>query len=270
MAVIKYRQVLQEAPDSEQRERILLQLGNCFFNEQFRSLHDAHEAYLRYTIEYPQGFYIDEAQRSLDRIRAILANRDEVDRAQKEVAAKTVEELTKLIEQNPYDADLSLRLGNALWELERYDEAVKAYLKSTEINAWLQEHDLIRKRLMVNEDGDVIPVTPEKERELERESNPLIVSNLNEYHSRLKATRDGQAGEVFYNVTGIVHNRGSQFLRRAEVEVRFYNAAREILDVKVAQVGNMPPGAIRGFSLRATNYDNIYNITSYEAIPHWE
>jgi tetratricopeptide (TPR) repeat protein len=267
LAAVGYQRALDWPRDFADRQRVLLQMGRCFYNEQIQSLHDAQAAYTSYLAQYPRGTYSDEARLNLERIQAIIYNRQLSIKARETETVKTVEGLRLQIQQRPYDADLHFALGNALWEMKRYDEACGAYLKSIEINAWLREHDLIKARLSTNEKGEVVPVTPALQMQIERERNPLVISDLHDFRSR-PILEYYSASEAFYNVTGMVRNQSSRYLRGVVVEVRFYNASRSILGVERAQVGNCPPGAMRGFSVRASSADNIYNISSYECLAY--
>jgi tetratricopeptide (TPR) repeat protein len=267
LAAIGYQRALEWRRDFADRQRVLLQMGLCFYNEQIHSLHDSQAVYSYYLAQYPRGTYSEEARLNLERIRAVIYNRQLSIKARETGAVKTVEGLRLQIQQRPYDADLHFALGNALWEMKRYDEACRAYLKSIEINAWLREHDLIKARLSTNDKGEVVPVTPALRMQIERERNPLVISDLHDFRSR-PILEYYSASEAFYNVTGMVRNQSSRYLRGVVVEVRFYNASRSILGVERARVGNCPPGAMRGFSVRVSSVDNIYNISSYECLAY--
>jgi len=112
-----------------------------------------------------------------------------------------------------------------------------------------------------------VPVTPALQMQIERERNPLVISDLHDFRSR-PILEYYSASEAFYNVTGMVRNQSSRYLHGVVVEVRFYNASRSLLGVERAGVGNCPPGAMRGFSVRASSADNIYNISSYECLAY--
>ncbi|HUT23379.1 MAG TPA: FxLYD domain-containing protein [Sumerlaeia bacterium] len=263
VAAALYRQALEDYPEGEKRERIYVQIGRCFYNDQVQSLHDAQAAYSGYLERYPQGVFRQEVTDELTRIRMVRANREEEVRRKYDQAEGDVEKIQAALNEQPYDAELHLRMGHALWELERYDEALQHYLKSQEINAALKEYDLLKKRMMVDEDGKIVPLTPDAARQIEREQKPLIIFGVNEYKSRIGRGVLG-AREVYYNVQGMVRNQSSRLLRNVAIEVVFLNPAREQLDVQRSYVGDLPPGAVRAFGVQARRYDDIYNIAGYE------
>lgn len=269
-SAVLYEQLVDKYPEGKTRQRMMLKIADCMYLYNIQptarhapALHDAASVYLDYLEQYPQGEYRKDAQQGLERIRAIQANRDQRAQQRLEQIADDVEKLKKAIAQNPYNAQLHLRYGNALWKLERYDEAVDAYLKSQEIDAALKEFELIKNRMTVDEKGRVQPITPEMRRQIEREANPLVIFEVNDYQSNLPrdffAVRD-----VYYNVIGKVLNQSSRHLNNVLVQVDFYNAAHQLLDSKTVSVGNMSPGAVRVFNVKATNYDYLDNIRSYE------
>jgi tetratricopeptide (TPR) repeat protein len=263
VAAALYRQALDGCPEGETRERIYVQIGRCSYNDQVQSLHDAQAVYSEYLERYPQGVFRQEIADELARIQMIRANREEKVQRKYDQAEGDVEKIQAALNEHPYDAELHLRMGNALWELERYDEALKHYLKSQEINAALKEYDLLKKRMMLDQDGKVVPLTPDVARRIEQERNPIVIFGVNEYKSRLEQSVFG-AREVYYNVQGMVRNQGARLLRNVAIEVIFYNPAHEQLDAQRCQVGDLPPGAVRAFGVQARRYDDIYNIASYE------
>lgn len=269
LAAVNYRRAIEMSRPGAERERLIMQLASCFYNDTVQSLFDAESVYRDYLTEYPQGYYVQEARQSLERIRAIQANRLHSQDERIRAAEMDEAQLRGLLEESPYDAQLHVQLGNALWAQKRYDEACQAYLRSMEINAWLEQHEVIRSRVGRNAQGEAIALTPDLLREREVTEQPLVITDLHEYLSR-QNRGENTAEKVFYNVQGLLRNRGPKRLHYVEVEVRFYNAGNDLLDVQRVRLGTMPPGAIRGFEVRGRNYDNIHNITRYECIPQYE
>jgi tetratricopeptide (TPR) repeat protein len=263
LAAVNYQRALESQGEFSDRQRVMLQVGRCFYNEQVRSLDDAQDAYSRYLEQYPNGAYAEEARLNLERIRAIIYNRLQTIKAREALTTKTIDGLRAQIQQNPYNADLHLALGNALWEAKQYDEACAAYMKSIEINAWLREHDVVKARVAKDEKGKAIALTPGLLLRNERERNPLVISDVHDFRSR-PVLEYYSASEAYYNVTGMVRNQSSRDLRSVVVEVRFLNASRQILGVERANLGSFPSGAMRGFSVRVSSVENIYNISTYE------
>ena len=268
-----YRRLLAKYPDSPARQEMMLKIGECFFNDQIHSLHDARIAYLEYLEAYPEGFYTDEARKNLQLIDAKMNGRQRAVETRLDRVAENIKKIETAIAEDPDNADLynsadlHMRLGDALWKLERYDEALEAYLKARELNPALAEHERIRQRVGAGPDGKPIAVTPAKRKEIERDLNPLVVFDDHAYTSR--GSKDVfTAREIYYNVQGLVRNQSSRPLRGVVVEVRFHDAARNQLDVQRRAIGDIPPGSVRAFGVQATRFDNIYNVAGYECFAY--
>ncbi len=264
-----YKRVLDVHPEVPQRERILYRIGRTLYNDQIQLLDEARRAYGRYLSEYPDGTYTSEARAALRRIEAVERNRIQEVRSRLDRVAQDINNLQEAIEADPYNADLYVSKGNALWKLGRYDNALEAYLHAQQINAALKEYDLIKRRVMVDSEGEAVPLTPDLQQQLDREDNPLVVFNTTSYNSRAADKRGyNTPREVYYNVQGLVRNQSSHSLDSVLIEVRFLNAAGRQIDVQTQSIGSMPPGAVRAFGVQASRFDNIYNISDYRCFAY--
>lgn len=268
-----YRRLVEKYPDGPVRQEMMIQIGRCFFNDQVKSLHDARMAYMEYIEAYPGGAFVNEARESIQSIDNVHAIRKTTYEMRVGALAKKIETIKNQIQRDPdnstlyNNAELYYTLGNALWKLKRYEEAVDAYLKCQELHPPYKDEALIAQRMAVDADGNIVPLTPEIQEEIARERNPLIVFDDYAYNSRM-ANDFLSAREVFYNINGLVRNQSTRNIRNVLVEVRFFNAAKQILDVQREHIGTMPPGAIRAFGVQSSRYDNIYNISSYECVAY--
>jgi tetratricopeptide (TPR) repeat protein len=264
-----YERLAQNTSDSLTRQKMMLQMGKCYFNEQVRDFHDARIAYLQYLETYPNGQYVAEAQQRLAEIDNAQKQRNQRAEVKLEQVAQEIETIKAAIQADPRNdnlynnADLYLKLGNALWRLQRYDEACDTYVRGCELNAALRGNVILRERLTTDATGRVVPVTPERRSEIERERQPLVVFNDSAYKSRLNNDLYS-AREVFYNVTGLIRNHSARELHGVVLEVRFFNSNRDLMDTQSVEIGDIGPGAVRTFLARATSYDNLYNIVRYE------
>ena len=266
LAQAQYQHLASRYPrGNPTHEEILMHIGPCLYNDQVQSIHDARMAYVNYLELYPEGKFAKEAIERIEGLNAIQANRDRVQQTQAQNLDVDAERLQDAVKHDPYNADLYKALGDALWKTQHYQEACEAYLKSQKINAALKEDAIISQRLAVDENGKIVPLTPELAEETQRVKEPLIIplETLHEYKSRSLSDVDS-AREVYYNVTGLVHNRGRRNMDNVVVEIRFLDSMGRMLDVKHTGVGRMPSGSFRAFSVQADRYDNIYNIARYE------
>ncbi len=224
---------------------------------------------MEYLEEYPGGAFSEEARRNLDRIDNIQNFYRTTYDMRMGALAERIEKIKKQIQDDPDNADLYnnanlyFTLGNALWHLNRYDEAVQAYQKCQELDPQFIEDEKIISRVAIDTEGNMVPLTPEVRREIDRDRNPLIIFDDHAYNSRMSEDFLS-ARQVDYNVTGLVRNQSDRNLRGVMVEVRFLNSARQLLDVRYEHIGNLGPGAIRAFGVQSNRYDNIFNISTYE------
>ncbi|MCJ7795771.1 MAG: FxLYD domain-containing protein, partial [Thermoleophilia bacterium] len=267
-----YARLIEEYPDGRTRQKLMLKMGRCSFNEDIRSLHDARMTYMEYLDAYPEGHYAKDARDNLLAIDFAQAERQRMVEIRQGKVAKRIEEIQEAIKKDPENtnlygnADLHLQLGNALWNLGSYDEACKAYLKSCQIDPTFKENDLVKRRVVFDEKGLAIALTPNRRQAIAREMYPLVVFDTYDYTSRMTRSLYN-AGQAYFNVTGFVRNQSAREIKGVVVEVRFYDPGRKLLDSVNVHVGNMRPGTVRPFRARATSFDNLYNISRYECYP---
>ena len=263
-AIAKYQRLSLHYPDEKKRQYFHMQKGRAFYL--LRSYHDAEDTFREYLKIYPEGLYVDEAETYLVKIRSLRAEKERSYKLQREQIEGDVRLLRKILEQDPYNAQVHYQLASKLWDLEEYNEAAKHYLKAGDIDAALKETELIQNRLMIDANGNAVPITPERQKEMEQEKNPLVVFDVHSYEQRMKPEFFG-AGKAFRVVAGKVRNQSSRVLRDASVSVNFYNIRHEILDTQSYNIGSMGPREVRAFLVNGQNFDNIYNIDHFECLP---
>ena len=268
-AAAYYESLLDQYPEeTDGYQHILFQLGLSHYL--VGSLDEANVVFRRYLQSYPEGEYAQLAlryrekialQQSPDRVREELLGRARSDEAQ----------LRRLLQEHPNDSSLLVALGNLLYDTGRYEEAVDLYHRALRIGAAHQERQLISERMMLDEDGRPVPVTPEMLRRIERERRPLVIYNTRDYRSRERTGSNGGGGSfAFYNVTGMVRNQSSRILHNVMLELTFFNNVNQIEDVTHVYIGTLAPGDIRAFRAAAGNFDTVDNIDDYAIIAHWE
>ncbi|MBN1901501.1 tetratricopeptide repeat protein [Candidatus Sumerlaeota bacterium] len=265
-AVTKYQYLFHHHPESDKKQYFLFQKGLSLYL--LRSYHDAEKTFKEYLDLYHDGLYQAESNAYLTKIEALRAEREKNYVLQREEIKGNVDLLRLMVERNPYDAQVHYELANHLWDLGDYNEAAKHYLKAGEIDAALKESELIKNRLMINGQGDVIPITPALQRELEREKNPLVVFDVHSYQQRTKPDYLG-ASKAFQTVSGKVRNQSKQAIHRVSIAVNFYNVRHELLDTQNFYVGTMGPQEVRAFLVKGQNFDNLYNIDHFECLSYY-
>jgi tetratricopeptide (TPR) repeat protein len=271
LAAARYESLRDGYPAVGRRQELFFQLALAYYLA--GSVHDARQAFERYLAEYPDGRYADNAGQYIEKI-ALRQTEAPVRAEAIERARDDERQLRALLEGHPHSADVLVALGNLLYSLGRYDEAVGYYDQALKVGAAQQEWALIEERMMLDESGRPMPVTPEQLDALERDRRPLVVFNTREYGGRNRSATglDGTgAGDVvFQHVSGMVRNQSSRLLYNVEVEVTYLNVANQVQDVARRRLGTMGPGEVRAFRVQSTHYDSRFNIADYSVTARWD
>ena len=260
-AVAKYTHLIKNHPDSEKRQYFMVEKGRALYL--LRSFHDAEKTFRQYMRLYPDGLYRAEAEAYLTKIQVLRSQKEQSDQLVRETIKDDIKVLKEMLKRDPYNAHLHYNLANKLWNLEKYEEAASYYLKAAEIDAALQESELINNRLMIDENGEVVPITPDIQQEIEKEKNPLVIFDTHQYQQRNRPDTLG-VSKSFQTITGKVRNQSQNVLRNVSVYVEFYNMHHEILDTQSYYVGTMAPREVRAFLVKGRNFDTIDNIDHIE------
>ncbi|MCL5269822.1 MAG: FxLYD domain-containing protein [bacterium] len=266
LAASRYESLSDRYPDSLMRERLMFNQGMSLYK--ISSFNAARDAFVKYVNEYPSGRYVADARDYLRKIDVYMSMASPAQAEAIEQAKADLVKLNQLKIEHPNDPKVFTALGNLYWEMGDYNEAVRNYYEATSLDAAYKEKELIKGRMMITAKGEAVPITPEQLKKAEADANPVVVFNLHEYKSR--DTEEFLGGNKrYFNVTGMARNQGSKPLANVEIEVVFNNSQHQVQDSKVVRVGAMAPGDVRAFRAEASSYDNLYNITSYNCIPHW-
>ncbi len=268
LAAARYESLRDRYPETSLREDITFRQGMALYS--VASYHDAHDVFVDYLAEYPRGRYLADTKDCLRKID-VLMSRSTPAEAKKLQAAKenaNLDVLNKLLVEHPTDWRVLEAIGDALWKLGNYDEAIASYYKAHSIASAYEERELNNGKLVLDCDGKPIAVNPRILEQMEIERQPVRVYALHAYTSRGKTKKVG-ADIQFYNLTGSVRNQGTRLLHDVEVQVLYKDVAGNILDVDYVTIGTLGPGEVRAFLSRADDYDNLYNIVDHEAEVHW-
>jgi len=266
-AITKYEYLSINHPDLKKRQTFLMKKGLSLYL--LRSYHEAEKAFRDYIALYPDGVFRAESEAYLTKIEALRSEKERNYVLQREQMKGDVQLLTQMIERDPYNAPVHYDLANKLWELGKYNEAAQHYLKAGEIDAALKESDLLKNRLMINASGEVVPITPERQKDMDREKNPIVVFDVNSYYQRGKPDYLG-ASKSYQTVAGKVRNQSKNTLHQVSVTVNFYNIQHDLLDTQSYYVGTMGPREVRAFLVKGQNYDNLYNMDHFECVSSYQ
>ena len=261
-ATAKYLLILQQEPNRPQAEEARFRLGECYFH--MRAYMDAGAQFQRYLSDYPDGAFANDARQYIAKLRGIEEEeRQKAELRKKEMLAR-LKHWRDVSQREPDDAEALVQVGHALWDLEEYEDAAREYLRAIKLDTEKRHDRLISSRLSFEEDGTVTVLTPAELERRERERNPIVVSNTHAY----RGGRDIFTYEPrWFIVTGQVVNRSSGTVRDVGVLVTIFDFAGHVLDSAGYRIGAMRPGQVRAFSVRFTNFENIYNIDRYECEP---
>jgi len=266
-AITKFEYLSINHPDPQKRQAFLMKKGLSLYL--LRSYHEAEKAFRDYIALYPNGMYKAESEAYLTKIEALRSEKERNYVLQREQMKGDVQLLTQMLERDPYNAQVHYDLANKLWELGKYNEAAQHYLKAGEIDAALKETELLKNRLMINGKGDTVPITPELQKELDREKNPVVIFDVHSYYQRGKRDYLG-ASKSYQTVAGKVRNQSKNTIQKISISVNFYNLQHDILDTQSYYVGTMGPQEVRAFLVKGQNYDNLYNMDHFECVPSFQ
>lgn len=268
LAATRYESLSDRYPPGPRREQMILRQGISLYS--ISAYHEARDVFLNYLSENPRGLYSQDASVYLNKIDVLMSSDGLVEQAAIDAAKADLNQLQQLRMKHPHDPHVPYAIGNLYYEMGNYDEAVRYYYVAASLDATYKEKALIKERKFIDETGQWHAVTPAETKRMEREKNPLVVFETHSYTERdHNSILYNDAQKRFFQVTGLIRNQSSRLLDNVAIEVRFENAVHQILDVQNVNVGSLGPGEVRAFQAAADNYDDLYNITSYETLPRW-
>lgn len=263
-ALVTIENVLDRMGASPEREELVFIRADSYF--QLRNFHDAAPAFDRYLEEYPEGRYRAIVTQAQIRLPAEQSEPQSAAAERLEAARRDLDQLLALEREYPRDPQIKYLIGNLHYQTGDYRRAGRAYFAAQSLEAAYKEKDLIRERLYIDAAGQPQAMAPADLARLAREREPLVVFDVYPYRERGDDSLNARL--VYANVSGKVRNQGERTLHDVALEVRFQNAAGDVLDVEIVPIGTLPPGGVRAFLASAHHYDNLFNITRVEVIPN--
>ena len=263
-AATAYENLLGRYPESGRREKMLFNLGLVYFRMQ--DYHDAAETFLTYRERYPDGRYFEESALNITRVQVAAAEPHPETQELLERSKDQLEQLLDLEQTYPANAQVKYYLGGAYYTLEEFNMAAQKYNEAVTLDAAYHEKELIENQMYVNEDGVFAALTPEVRERLRKDRDPVVVYDVNKYFSSNRLSQWTPSADSVI-VTGLVRNQGSETLRNVQLEVRFLDAVRKILDVKFVNIGVLAPETVHSFIVQGARYDTLYNIREVQIIP---
>lgn len=269
LAAARYEALQDQYPDTPIRQDLIFRQGIALYSTS--AYHEARIAFLDYLDEYPHGQNVADVEDYVRKIDLLMSKATPA--AAKSLAdaraRSDLDELFSLLVEHPTDARVLEAIGDTQWKLGNYDTAIDYFYKANQIASTREERSLNNGKLILDGDGQPIPVTPKILESMDVKRHPLRVYGLHTYTSRNQSSDQG--GDLqFYNLTGSVRNQGKELLRNVEVEVIYEDIGANVLDVDYVKIGTLGPGEVKTFLSRADSYDNLYNIVDYNVEVHWE
>jgi len=279
---------LETRPSQEfRRDTILFQKGECLIG--LNAPAEATLAFQTIYEHYPQSEYKMDAGKRLADLqrkggeRMTRAERMKAQATERlEAARKT---LTGGILNSRETVPYLLQAADALWILERYEEARDVYVEALNLEPSLRENSSVRGRLLLPSDSaaasgggilgwlrgtetaaapldpsKVLPLTPQASVVWPDGRKPLIAYNTTLRWRRYKEDQRARLAIV----TGNVKNQSSGKVGPARVEVTLLNTRMQILDVAYADVAALAPSATAAFRVQMGPFDDYENVTDYE------
>lgn len=250
-------QIIGKYPRSRSALDARYWLGVSYYN--IRGYQDAISLFQEYLAAAPHGEFAEDSARQIAKIRKEYTD-------QFGSPAKLDEEINALWDQvkaEPLNYKSKWDLAGLLWKRGDYDMAGELYANIVTQYPEYATDSRLRNRIEFYSDGSYMLLTPDEKQKRSIEQEPLLVRNLNSFRSgRDLFTRE----ERFYVVSGQTSNRGDSILYGVRVNVTIYGFGNIIYDTNTINIGRLNPGEARAFSVRFSNFDNMNNITRYEAI----
>lgn len=268
LAAARYESLKDQYPETPIRQDLLFRQAVALYS--VASYYEAKDVFGEYLEEFPHGTYRDDAEDHIRKIDVMMSRATPVE-AKKLEQAKAKNDLNvlmKLMKDHPNDWRVLDAIGDTYWKLDEYEKAVEYYYKANRIASTYEERELNNGRLILDDEGNPVPVNPQVLEKFEVERQPVRVYGLHTYKAR--NLRDENGGDIqFYNLTGSLRNQGERLLLNVQVEVVYRDIANNILDVDRVKVGALGPGEVRSFLSTADNYDNLLNIVDQEVEVFW-
>jgi tetratricopeptide (TPR) repeat protein len=287
-----YRSLESRESQSFRRDTILFRIGECFLNMNDPAPAEARLTYVELRENFPDSEYVIDVDNRISE----LANRGErmleMRRLLKEEAQRRLREVRRelsAMESTGIEDDLRAahwltQAAEALWDLERYEDARDAYVAAINLNLELRYDPRIQGRLIFPPEASgtpilswlmgqqkspeplnpstVIPRTPQGELRWPGGQPPLVI-----YNTTLRYDRAKEDPRVRYAiVTGQVKNVSNYVVNRATVEVTLTNIRDQVLAVSSSQkLPRLEPKGTAAFRVRLGPFDDYENIASYSA-----
>ncbi len=265
-AAASYILVLQEESSGPAAEESRFRLGQCYFY--MRSYLEAGTQFQRYLSDHPTGAFAANSKQYVGELREMEERERVQDKMREREIRIRLEHWKAVAKSEPDNAEAAVQIGHALWDLNEHESAAREYVRGIDLDPDVIYGKLLSQRISFNDDDTVTVLTPEEIAQLEKERNPIVVFNTR--------ARPGGGRSLFsseprwYIVTGQVVNGSSQTVRGVAVLVTIKDFAGHVLDNTEHRIGTVRPRQIRAFTVKFSNFENIYNIDRYECEPVFE
>lgn len=256
-------QVIQKYPHSDASMDARYWLAVAYYN--IKSYRDAINLYEEYLHASPHGRYAEE---SAQRIAELRKEYTEEYGSPGELDA-SITGLWDKVKEEPANFKAKWELADLLWKRGDYDMAGELYANIIEKYPTYATDVRLKERIEFKPDGSYTLLTPEERQKRAIEQEPLIITNLNDFRAGTDvggSQRDYYRQQNYYVVTGQAHNRGDSVLYGVQVNVTVYGFGNMIYDTSTVNIGRLNPGEARAFVVRSSIFDDIENVTRYEAI----
>ena len=256
-------QVIQKYPYSDASMDARYWLAVAYYN--IKSYRDAINLYEEYLRSSPHGRYAEESATRIAELRKEYT--EEFGSPGQLDAAITT--LWDTVKAEPANYKAKWELADLLWKRGDYDMAGEIYANIIEKYPTYATDVRLKERVEFKPDGSYTLLTPEERQKRAVEQEPLVITNLNDFRAGSDVGAGERAyytGQNYYVVTGQAHNRGDSVLYGVQVNVTIYGFGNIIYDTSTVNIGRLNPGEGRAFVVRFTTFDDIENVTRYEAI----
>ena len=242
--------IFTAAAQTEEFYQVRYRMGLChFFLEEYG---DAEVIMQEILQAKPDFTFADKAREIMNKSQEKLAQASQQREQEQKNYERDIAKLEALIEENPEEAGYHAQLGDLYWQTARYSEAVEQYEKAAQIDPRYLQTDRYRERVRIDQSGDYQVRNPLLRDQ--SQSDRVVIQN----HNLQVFERENWLGtQEFVRITGEVINTGVRDVSNVQIEGTIFDFFERIQGTKVIDLGALPAGIRRPFSMTFTDYNPI-------------
>jgi len=254
-------QTISKYPGTEGGLEARYLLGEAYYK--VGGYRDAIEVFQEYLRLAPKGEFAPQAT---EKIASLTQEYQQKFPSAEELDAH-IQDLTAKVQAQPDSLEDRLALADMLWKRGDYAKAAQEYKSIVTANPAFAQDTVVASRVEFQPNGEYTVLSPAEIARRQKEAQPIAIINTTGFRSGEDLfTREKR----FYSVSGQAINQSDSVLYGVEVMVTLYGFGNMVFDTTTVSLGRLNPSETRAFSVRFSNFDNIENISRYEAVASFQ